>query len=441
MTCTSCKTKLSQVMCACVSVVAIEAFAGETMAGGFAIREQSVSSQGASFAGSAAGGDLSSIFWNPAATGAKNGMNTESHNSLIIPRAEIDVNSATNVVPAIQAALNAADPSSGNIGQLALVGASYGNYQLSPDLWIGFGLNSGFGLSTKPDNVNYRGAQLGRSTKLFTLNANPTLAYKIAPGVLLGAGLQVQYADGSLKFATGVPQGLTTYFDGDDFAFGATAGILLQPSSGTSIGLGYRSRLSHTLDGNFTTNGTALNIAAEADVDLPDIVTLSIRQAIAPRTRLLGTVEWSNWSRFEDLTVVSKQNGATVLTGPVAAGGTVGTIPANWDDGWFFALGGEYDYSPTVTLRAGVAYEISPVDSPEKRIVTIPDADRVWLSGGATMRITNSMEVDFAYTHVFIEDGDFTRQTLTNPVLPASTITGTSDAAVDIVSVSLKSKW
>ncbi|MGA9560681.1 MAG: outer membrane protein transport protein, partial [Pseudolabrys sp.] len=35
-------------------------------AGGFAVREQSVYGQGSSFAGVAAGGALSSMFWNPA---------------------------------------------------------------------------------------------------------------------------------------------------------------------------------------------------------------------------------------------------------------------------------------------------------------------------------------------------------------------------------------
>src|SRR5688572_12719191 len=40
--------------------------AAEAHAGGFAVREQSAYGQGASFAGVAAGGDLSGMFWNPA---------------------------------------------------------------------------------------------------------------------------------------------------------------------------------------------------------------------------------------------------------------------------------------------------------------------------------------------------------------------------------------
>ncbi|MQA67450.1 MAG: transporter, partial [Alphaproteobacteria bacterium] len=49
----------------------------EALAGGFAIREQSVYGQGASFAGIAAGGALSGMFWNPAVMTQFAGFNVE----------------------------------------------------------------------------------------------------------------------------------------------------------------------------------------------------------------------------------------------------------------------------------------------------------------------------------------------------------------------------
>ena len=47
--------------------------AGAAQAGGFGVREQSVYFMGSAFAGSAAGTDISSMFWNSAATAAKTG--------------------------------------------------------------------------------------------------------------------------------------------------------------------------------------------------------------------------------------------------------------------------------------------------------------------------------------------------------------------------------
>lgn len=428
-----------------VAASALLVTAGDAVAGGFAIREQSASGQGASFAGNGAGGDLSSMFWNPAAAAMVTGpgLNTESHYSLIVPRAEIEVDSfsVSPGVPQVIGAYTVSPSESGDIANIAATGAGYYSYQIAPNLFAALSLNSPFGLSTEPEVAVYQGATLARTTKLLTVNAAPTLAYRIAPGVIIGAGVQLQWGDGTFKFATGVPQGQTTYFEGDGWAFGATAGILLQPAAGTSIGLGWRSQLTQKLEGDFATletPGTTV-VSAEAEVELPDIVTLSLRQALSPTTRLLGTIEWSNWSRFEELRLTATSSGVTVL-GPVAPGSTIAVLPANWSDGWFFSLGGEYDYSRSLTLRGGIAWEISPVDSAEKRNIAIPDNDRLWVSIGATYRWSEATSFDFGYTHIFVDDAPFERTTLGTSF--NTTITGeVTDISTDIVSVSVRTRW
>jgi long-chain fatty acid transport protein len=387
---------------------------GAGHAGGFALREQSAPYQGLSFAGNAAGGALSSMFWNPAATGTLPGLNSESAYSIIFPDATVTVASPP-----------AAPDRDADIASWAFVSASYWSYQLSPNLFAGISFTSPFGLATEPDNRNYAGSVLGRTTELLTLNASPNIAYRVAPGLIVGIGAQIQYADGTLKFATGSPSGPSTSFEGDGFTFGATAGVLWSPAAGTSIGLGWRSQMTQTLEGTFKTFTPApVKLSAKADVELPDIVTLSVQQAISPKTRLLGTVEWSNWSRFEKLQLTS-------------GGATIATIPANWSDGWFFALGAEYDWSRQLTLRTGVAYEISPVDAPEKRILTIPDSDRIWVSAGASWKWSESTTLDFAYTHIFLEDSQFARNPIGSPV----TFTGDVEASTDIITVGMRTRW
>lgn len=413
---------------ALIATTAIVGVAAEATAGGFAIREQSAQFQGSSFAGSAAGGGLSSMYWNPAALGqAGFGLTSESHFSGIFGQA---VNTVESIDPGVGplppgAIFPGASVSGGDIAPAAIVGASYYSYRLSEKLTLGMSMNSGFGLVTKPRDLDYAGSELGRTTKLFTINAAPTLAYQIAPGITVGAGLQVQYAKAKLAFgAPGGPSAI--YQDADDVAFGATAGILIQPSAGTSIGLGWRSQMTHDLEGDFSLPVPNVGIVrfnnATADLNLPDIVTLSLRHEIAPNMRLLGTVEWTNWSRFSQLVLQ-----------PVP----IPPLPANWSDGWFFSVGGEYDLNPGMTLRAGIGYEISPVDDPTKRFTTIPDNDRVWLSAGGSVKLTETMSADFAYSHVFIENGDFER------VGPASGLIyrGQSEAQVDIFSASLKTRW
>ena len=73
-----------------VAASALAVSASAVQAGGLSVHEQSASAQGSSFAGSAAGYDLSSGFWNPAAYGIAGwGLTTESNYTLIIPNSDV----------------------------------------------------------------------------------------------------------------------------------------------------------------------------------------------------------------------------------------------------------------------------------------------------------------------------------------------------------------
>jgi long-chain fatty acid transport protein len=406
----------------------LAAWSGNASAGGFDIHEQSTVFLGSASAGAAAGGSIGSMFWNPAAAGQFTGVNTESSYTLILPNADVNV-TRFNGVSTSGAPSSLTD--GGDITIPALVGASYGTYQVSRDLWLGMAINSPFGLATKPDNVDYLGSFLGVTTKLMTVNANPTIAYRIAPGITVGAGVQMEWAQAKLQFRTPISPFDIGQFRGNDWAFGGTAGILLEPFEGTSIGLGYRSQLTHNFDGSL--RGVGPTTSASSTLNLPDIVTLSLRQVVTPTTRLLGTVEWTNWSVFKDISVSAPGRP------------TLGEA-ANWSDGWFFSVGGEYDYSPLLTLRSGVAYEISPIDDPTKRLIQVPDNNRVWLNIGASYKCdycrsllhTEETTLDVGYSHVFIQDGGFNDLGPAGAPAVAGNVT---NAYFDLVSVGMRSKW
>src|SRR5262245_66148351 len=58
------------------------------LAGAFGVREQSAYFLGTAFAGSAAGGDISSVFWNSAATASKPGCNASSNITAVLGEAK-----------------------------------------------------------------------------------------------------------------------------------------------------------------------------------------------------------------------------------------------------------------------------------------------------------------------------------------------------------------
>ena len=213
------------------------------------------------------------------------------------------------------------------------------------------------------------------------------------------------------------------------------AGIDYAPSSATSIGLGYRSSIDHTLEGHVTIPGL-VKTPAELSVELPEMASLGVRQAVSPSVRLLGEVEWVNWSWLGVIPVVLQGSFLGVPPGT-----TVANFDFRWRDGWLFALGGEYDWSRALTLRTGVAYEISPVDGATTRLVQDPDSNRIWASIGASYHMSANMRLDFSYSHVFFQnDAPFDRVTAST-LFPPSPLLGTADVSLDVISVGYKYVW
>ena len=135
-------------------------------AGGFAVREQSTTFLGTAFAGSAAGGDISSMFWNSAATAALPGcINTASSYSLILGSTDETATSGQLVT--------GLEPTSTDVGSDALVPASYLTCQLSDQLFAGLALNSQFGFVTKPDDLTWAGSPIAVTSKVFTAGRPP----------------------------------------------------------------------------------------------------------------------------------------------------------------------------------------------------------------------------------------------------------------------------
>ncbi len=394
-------------------------------AGGFGVREQSTEFQGMSFAGNAtSGGGLSGMFWNPAvAAYAPVGLYSESGYAVIFGNVEM-----TGDVFA--GGVNLGLPrESGDIAKDAIVPSSYYSYRLNEHLVAAISINSPFGLVTEPSNRNWAGQTFARTSEIKTYNFTPTLAYRLSPTLAIGVGLQINHMEGRLKNASGLLATSPNFvIKGDDLSVGFTAGINFTPHAGTHIGLGYRSAIDHTLEGNvFLAAAAPFTGAMKADITLPEIVTLSLRQVLSPTWTLLGTVEWSNWSRLDQVNI-NCPGTALCPTG-------VRTLDLGWNDGWFFSLGAEHQYNEKLTLRAGLAYEISPIQDADERTLRTPDMDRLWLSVGGSYKWSDATTFDLAYTHIFgIGDDKIDRTE------GGVRFIGNVDSQVDIVSFGMKMK-
>ena len=405
--------KRAFILRALLGTTALVVIQSEAMAGGFALREQSAYGQGSSFAGIAAGGSLSSMFWNPATLAAVSGLQIESVGTMLIPTSDVEVTSPLTT-------------DEGDIAQDAFLPALYGAYRLNDRLTLGVGVNSGYGLVTRYDSTSIlRTSGIAGTSDIFSINVNPAVSFQVNDWLALALGAQVQYIDVRL---TGLPPALgLDSVEGDDIGIGATAGVLLTPMAGTEIGLGYRSRIDHTLDGELETLLGDFDVKGEG-LDLPDVVTLGIRQRITDRFRVMAGAEWANWSRFEAVDITGQTFPAALIT-----------LDFDYNDSWFFSAGGEFDVNDRLTVRAGVGYELSPLDE-DNRTFRLPDNDRLWLSAGASYKASERFSFDLGYTYISVADTDINSVAEGGPQ-QNDVFSGESDADVHLISAALKVKF
>jgi len=414
---------LKAVLLACSGIGVLLAATADANAGGLAVREQSAWGQGSSFAGVAAGGSLSSMFWNPATLTQIPGIQSESVLTGIMP---YSANS-----PTAGAFLGLGG--TGDTAQDALVPAGYFSYQLNPNLWLGMSVNSPFGLSVNFP-ITWAGSNYAAgSSYLKTYNATPSLAYRINDMISVGVGVQIQYAKADLSHCVIAPcigGAPLAELSGHDWGYGFTAGVTLTPTPTTTVGIGYRSGINQKIDGTLAiSSGGSFNV--NTTLNLPDTVSVGLRQRLTPQWTGLATVEWTNWSRIGTSNVVT------------TGGTTVATLPFQYKDGWLFSLGAEYMWSEQLKLRGGVGYEISPITD-DVRTPLLPDNDRFWLSVGGTYQWSPKMSFDLAYSHLFVKSTPINISSTSNPWFAGSggvTYIGDVSSHVDIISVAMKYRW
>jgi long-chain fatty acid transport protein len=378
--------------------LALLAGGGSAQAGSFYLQEQSITGMGSAFAGqNATGFDSSTVFTNPAGMTNLDRSQISAGANLLLFNQKLS-NRGTPTGAGLNDGGNPYDP--------ALLPNFYGVWAVAPDVRLGFGVTSPFGLSGEYDQ-GWFGRYDSIKSHLQTINLGLSGAYKINPYVSIGAGIDVQRANADLTSAVpnGAPSPATdriAQVKGDDWSVGFNAGLTLKPVETVSIGLTYRSAVSHKLEGHADlktqTGATLVREDASAKLKTPDIVGLGLAWDVTPEVKLLGQVNWFNWSNFKRLSV----NAGAVLSN---------STDENYDDSLSFALGGEYKLTPDWILRAGVQYDMTPTQGTD-RSTRVPDGDRLNFGFGASWAMTQNWSMDAAYLLVLVNEADVNRSVL-----------------------------
>ncbi len=419
---------------------------------GFFINQQSVIGLGRVGAGSAAGADgASSVFFNPAGLtelgrtepGSTTWMSTGVQ--VIIPHSSLRNAGSTAATPGT---LGTAAPFAGTdmrdpAGATPVLNIFAVRRLSGLPAYVGFGINSPFGLSAK-----FRDDWFGRydATKasLLTLNFSGVAAWELNPVVTIGGGLDLQYARSTLVTAIPnplVPGGPTAATDGrsetngDSWAAGFNIGLLVRPNDATRVGLHVRSPINHRLSGTSNVRGLTGPLApgngtvgASAKLKLPMIVSLGAVHKLTDRLDLLGQIEWYGWNRFDEVRVRFDNGSAD------------GVRRSNYRNARALAVGVEYAYSKALTLRGGVRVDETPtVDG--FRDTTLPDEKRTWLGLGASWKTSPSSTWDFAFAHAAIKRADISVvRTFFDgtPVASTMRVMGTAQSSVDTLSIAYR---
>jgi long-chain fatty acid transport protein len=404
------------------------------IAAGYGLREFSTDAMGTAYAGAAATArDASYQAYNPASIASVTGTDFSLTAIGIAPSSSASFTTAqTSAGTPISGATNAKGfIADALIPELAL------RTRLSDRWSAGVVVYAPWGLATNyPANSDAR--YYAFKTDLTTINITPSLSYQISPQIAVAAGVQAQYAKGTLSSAIdigtlgallSIPKSVPGGSDGaatltaHNWGAGFILGLNAHLTENITGGISYRSSVQHHLAGtiNYTLDASGLgsairsatgmfaNTQGSADMTTPDTVNSGLRADITSEITALFELDWTNWEKFHQLQVTAAN---PVQPADITA--------ANWKPAWFGAAGVEYRPEGQWSFRTGVAYDESPI--PDSTLgPRIPDGDRITLALGTSYRVNEDADIKLAYEHLFVAD----RAVNLNPAQPGNALRGT----------------
>jgi len=343
------------------------------LAGGYQIGEQGARAVGMGGAFVANASDPSAIYYNPAGLVGQTGINVLGGFDLIMPSTKF---AATAPLPSSY--------SMSTNSQVFTPINVYGTYQVDDDMVVGLGIFNPFGLGTDWP------APLSTNTSISTFYFNPSIGYKINEDLSVGLGISFVYGSVSIT-----APGET--FDATGSGFNINIGAKYKVMPGLTVGLSYRIETDVKLSGDLTMSTALGSKKGTGDVTVPMPGNLQIGAAydVMPELTVEADLQYVQWGAFESLDLNYN------LGSPIPAG--TQAQPQMWDDGITVRVGGEYKYSPEITLRAGLIIDLTP-QGISKTTPMLPDADRTDISLGGSYKIDDNWHVDASYMLVLFAD-------------------------------------
>ncbi|MCX7738409.1 MAG: outer membrane protein transport protein [Hydrogenothermaceae bacterium] len=342
-------------------------------------------------------GSIDSIFRNPA------WMNTEKNFTVSF--------GGILFMPTVKA--RAKDPMNGDTGYLS----SRANLFTVPEVGITHRLNNNTVLGIAAYGVSGMGVDYrNKDPKLANMHTTlqfmriiPAISYQVNPNLSVGAGIDLAWA--SLDLGAFLPNGSGGYYNAggghsSSYGIGARLGVSYQLDA-LSFGAVYQSPVSMKYKYVFDSN----NDGQFEDMKLqqPAEIAFGAGYKVLPNIQIGIDIRWIGWSKAD------------------------GYKQFKWKDQWVFAVGGEYQATGALKLRAGYNYAKSPIRSMNNLATCMsgdptpcnlnkisdfaqpfPDYNVQWfnligfpaitehhLTFGGSYQFTRNFAVDMSYVHAF----------------------------------------
>ena len=377
----------------CFFAAAVVMAAGSSFGAGFGLYE--ASARGNALGGGIVGstGDATANYYNPANLTESTNITFTVGISLINPFCDVKVDGQ------MQQKMNA--------GWFPPPHA-YVAAPITDDLVFGFGSYCEYGLGTKYDN-NWMLKHDTTETTIEQFTFNPNIAYKITEDWSVAFGARMSYITFEnykspllgVHPVTAAPLYGRSHLEGDDFNCGYMLATSYKVNDDFSLGLVYRSRINHRIEGDFEMDGRNAGVVGSGDANakltLPASVSFGANYDFTEKFRGGASLTWTEWSTINHIDF----NLPDIST-PYGPSNPSYTQELNWHDAWRVGFGFEYDFTDAFCGRIGYTYDWDP--SAEAHGTTmLPPGDRHIVGFGIGYKILEDLRIDLGYNFIMME--------------------------------------
>ncbi len=298
--------------------------------------------------------------------------------------------------------------------------AGYAGYfhPVNDKLVLGISVSTPSGLGAKWEGSDLVGLTGGKAydwlSFIGVITVAPAVAYQVTEAVSVGATLNINYGIFSISRHAGMVQAAPGFSvdlgqyeeDSSGLGFGATFGILIQPSEKFSLGATLRTPSTIKMSGDTTISGVnqlGFSTNSEFDREVTSPMWLAGGIAFKPMENLTFTFDahYTNWGKLTELDTMYVDPAWQVFMGQ--SGGD--KIKLNWANATQLRFGVEYVLG-SIALRAGYYNDPGPAPN-DTFTILMPNFDWNAFTGGIGYKF-NGISLNVAAEYLAGEDRDVT---------------------------------